>query len=117
MRSGAVVLLLLMAGCTSFRPKDPGPAKTFEPPVPSLPAKKSDRVSQFIFWHDFELKPNIPLFAELEQLRDRIHKELQLPASNTLVQVYLFEDKDRYERFMKAKYPGLPVRRAFFVAQ
>ena len=31
--------------------------------------------------------------------------------------VYLFEDEKRYERYMKAKYPDLPRRRAFFVAQ
>src|SRR5262249_51163110 len=48
---------------------------------------------------------------------DQIHKELRLPSSNTLVQVYLFEDRDRYEKFMQAKYPDLPRRRAFFVAQ
>src|SRR5262249_19190403 len=32
-------------------------------------------------------------------------------------QVYLFEDQERYESFMRAKYPDLPKRRAFFVAQ
>jgi uncharacterized protein DUF1570 len=42
---------------------------------------------------------------------------LQLPASNNVVQVYLFEDKERYKRFIHAKYPSLPERRAFFVAQ
>lgn len=109
-------MLLLVAGCNSFRFKEPEPPPAFMPPTPGLP-KRSLRVSQFVFYHDFDLKPNLPLFAELEQLRDRVHKELKLPASNTVVQVYLFEDKDRYERYMKAKYPGLPERRAFFVAQ
>src|SRR5262249_55029055 len=48
---------------------------------------------------------------------DQIHKELRLPSSNTLVQVYLFEDRERYEQFMQTRYPDLPRRRAFFVAQ
>ena len=33
------------------------------------------------------------------------------------MQVYLFEDRDAYERFMQSRYPNLPRRRAFFVAQ
>src|SRR5262249_53644788 len=48
---------------------------------------------------------------------DQVYKELQLPAANTVIHVYLFEDRDRYDRFMRAKYPDLPRRRAFFVAQ
>jgi hypothetical protein len=31
--------------------------------------------------------------------------------------VYLFESKERYDRFMHAVYPNLPPRRAFFIAQ
>src|SRR5207244_8187865 len=37
--------------------------------------------------------------------------------ANTIIQVYLFEDRDKYDRFMKIRYPDLPKRRAFFVAQ
>jgi hypothetical protein len=84
---------------------------------PSAPGKHQFRVSQFVFLYDFDLKPDQPIFRELEKLRDQVHKELQLPSATTLVQVYLFEDRERYERFMRAKYPELPKRRAFFVAQ
>jgi hypothetical protein len=31
--------------------------------------------------------------------------------------VYLFEDREHYDRFMQARYPDLPRRSAFFVAQ
>jgi len=85
--------------------------------VPGAPGKQSTRVSQFLFLHDFDLKRDQPLFRELAQMREQVFKELQLPPSNNLVQVYLFEDRDRYEAFMKGKYPNLPRRRAFFVAQ
>ena len=84
---------------------------------PPAPGKRQFRVSQFVFWTDFELKQEQPLFKELARLPDQVSKELQLQWSNNLVQVYLFEDRDRYERFMQAKYPDLPKRRAFFVAQ
>jgi len=43
--------------------------------------------------------------------------ELRLPPGNSLVKVYLFEQRDRYESFMNKHYPHLPQRRAFFVAQ
>jgi hypothetical protein len=93
-------------------------AKGEKDPALVLPGKHSSRVSQYVFLYDFELKKDVPLFEELGDLRDQVYKELQLPNSgNTVVQVYLFEDKERYERFMRAKYPDLPKRRAFFVAQ
>jgi hypothetical protein len=91
------------------------PAATIAPPA--LPGKAgAHRVSQFVFYSDTPLKPNAPLFAELGQLRDQLFRDLQLPPSNTVVQVYLFDDQDRYERYMRYRYPELPKRRAFFVA-
>ena len=70
-----------------------------------------------MFVSDWEIPRDQPLFAELAQLRDQVQKELLLPPGDSVVQVYLFEDRPRYERFMKETYPDLPPRRAFFVAQ
>jgi hypothetical protein len=83
----------------------------------SLPGKCQYRVSQYLFLADFEIQRDMPLFQELADMREDVRKTLQLPASTNLVQVYLFEDSDRYEKFMKSKYPDLPKRRAFFIAQ
>src|SRR5579862_5173970 len=91
------------------------PAPPIDPS--SLPGKCQIRVSQYFFMADFEIQKDMPLFKELTDMREQVHKTLQLPPSNNIVQVYLFEDSDRYERFMKAKYPDLPKRRAFFIAQ
>jgi len=111
-------LALLAAGCNLVPfapfgqekiPRDSGPLAT--------PSKHSLRVSQFVFLSDFEVQRNLPIFNELSNMREQVFKELQLPPSHAIVQVYLFEDKERYERFMKLKYPDLPKRRAFFVAQ
>ncbi|HXG11811.1 MAG TPA: hypothetical protein VNK04_18795 [Gemmataceae bacterium] len=117
---GLLTLVCLLAGCHSFRAAPPASDKAVradkEPP-PALPGKHSLRVSQYVFLADFELKRELPLFQELADLRDQVHKELQLPTANTVIQVYLFEDEKRYERFMKARHPDLPRRRAFFVAQ
>lgn len=114
-----LLLLALSGGCNSLRFGPQVPEKTDKEPVPTAaaPSKYTLRVSQYVFFSDFELKRDLPLFKELEELRDQVYKELQLPTASTVVQVYIFEDRERYERFMHAKYPELPRRRAFFVAQ
>lgn len=115
--------LLLLAcwtaigGCHLLQLKPAGNERSEKEPLAGAPGKNSFRLSQYIFLADFDIPRNLPLFRELSNLRDQVYKELQLPPSQTLVQVYLFEDRERYERFMQAKYPDLPKRRAFFVAQ
>lgn len=116
-----LTLVGLTAGCNLLRlrlvpaerpvkvaEKDPGIAE---------PSRHTIRLSQYAFHSDFELKRDLPLFTELGSLRDHVYRELQLPESTSLVQVFIFETRERYERFMKVRYPDLPKRRAFFVAQ
>jgi hypothetical protein len=125
-----LLTVALLAGCTSMRinttPTPPAEATARDKAdhalvsataPATLPSKYSLRKSQFIFFADVNLDADDPLFNELADLREQLYRELQLPSSNTLIQVYLFEDRDRYDRFMKAGYPDLPRRRAFFVAQ
>lgn len=115
--------LTLALGCSSFQLQPHTPDKGEKtarsdketPLVP--PGKRSLRVSQFVFLSDFELKQDLPIFRELSAMRDQVYKELQLPPANTVVQVHVFEDRERYERYMRSRYPELPKRRAFFVAQ
>ncbi len=111
------VSLVSSAGCGALQLNPNATARMEREPIAGTPAKYSFRVSQFVFYSDFEVQRHAPLFKELSGLREDVFRELQLPASNTLIQVYLFEDKERYERFMQTKYPDLPKRRAFFVAQ
>jgi hypothetical protein len=120
----AALLPFLALGCHSFNLTNTAPERPGQPlkeiPTaqgPRAPSKYSMRVSQFAFLYDFELKRDQPIFRELANLREQVYKDLQLPSSMTVVQVYLFEDREHYERFMQAKYPDLPKRRAFFVAQ
>lgn len=83
----------------------------------ALPSRYSFRIAPYIFLSDFEISRDQPLFTELDQLRDQVYKELLLPPGTAEVRVYLFETRERYERYMKERYPDLPERRAFFVAQ
>ena len=74
------------------------------------------RVGPFVFLADAPLEAADPLFRELEDLPERVQRELRLPAGNTLVQVYLFESQERYEAYMRERYPSLAARRAYFVS-
>jgi hypothetical protein len=109
--------LALVPGCHAFRLDTTPPGPPLADTRAGAPGKKTFRVSQFVFYADFDVDRNLPLFSELADLREQVYRDLRLPSANTVVQVYLFETRERYEQFMKAKYPKLPQRRAFFVAQ
>jgi hypothetical protein len=122
----AVALLALILGCgcdamhlLAVRPDRMDGSKSEAPghasEAASLPFKNQFRVSQYLFIADFEVKRDLPLFKELTDLRETVNKTLQLPPSNRIVNVYLFEDRDHFERFMVARHPDLPKRRAFFM--
>ena len=112
--------IALVLGCHSLKfnntpPSDKPEAKTDSAAV--APSKFSFRIAPYVFLSDFDVPRDQPLFQELAGMRDEIYKELQLPPGNAVIQVYLFEDHAHYQRFMQARYPELPDRRAFFVAQ
>ncbi len=104
----ALLLAAVLVGCNALQ-LWPSADHTARETVPGLPSKHSVPVSQFVFISDFEIQRNWPLFRELSQLREQVYRELHLPPSSTKVLVYLFEDQERYQRFMKAKYPELPA--------
>jgi hypothetical protein len=112
-------LLLGVVGC-QFLNFFPQPAKSVtasvETATPAKPGKNFYRLHPYVFLADFEINGKLPLFTELANLRDQVSHELQLPATQKLIQVYLFENRQKYEQYMVHRYPKLPKRRAFFVA-
>ena len=116
----APALSLLLLGCHSLKLSQPvveKPEKVERDPATAAPSKYQVRVSQYLFCANFELQRDLPLFQELADMREQVYKELQLPSANTIIRVHLFDDRQNYEQFMHARYPDLPKRRAFFVAQ
>ncbi len=122
----AALVLAAPAGCETVR------STTAEPVDPTIrpdtlpraseaslpPGKKPPhRCGNYVFYHDFEIDPSDPLFAELEALPDQVFGELALPPTNAIVQVFLFDTQDRYERYMRSHYPKLPPRRAYMIAE
>ena len=125
LRAGRHLLLggfvVALGGCKILggRPPvlDPELAPVVAPVAVATPGKNAIRASQYVFYSDFDLPRDNPIFQELGELRDQVYKELQLPPANNVIQVFLFEDLDRYRAYMKMRYPELPSRRAFFIAQ
>jgi hypothetical protein len=110
--------MALASGCHLFpRQADTKVERSEKDLADGLPGKHAIRVSQFVFLSDVEIRKDQAIFKDLSNLREQVFRELKLPPSSTDVHVYLFEDKARYDKFIKTKHPELPERRAFFVAQ
>ncbi len=115
--------LLASLGCNSFslhllsRDRHDKAVADPRPAAPAPPSRYSFRIPPFVFLSDFEIDRDKPLFQELAKLRDQVYGELRLTPGRAPVQVYLFENKDRYDEYMHAAYPSLPTRRAFFIQQ
>jgi len=108
------------AGCNLFTHFTTMPAeKSDKPPTPiaGAPSKYVTRVAQFWFFSDVKLQEDHRFFKEIASHRDNVYRELRLPPSTKDVLVYLFDSKESYEQFLERQHPGLPARRAFFVAQ
>jgi hypothetical protein len=116
-RLALVCAIATTFGCSSLQTNSDNVPRASSPPPP-LPGKAgSQRVSQFVFHSDAPIRSDAPLLQELSYLRDAIYSDLKLPPSNSVVQVYIFDDRKTYVRFMAHRYPELPERRAFFIAQ
>ena len=99
-------------GETSERAQAPSP-----PAIAKKPSKYQQRLSQYVFYSDFPLEMSDPLFRELEDLPEQLQHELRLPMSQSIVQIYLFEDQEKYEAYLQARDPKLPMRRAYFFGE
>ena len=92
------------AQAAALSPKKPGGT---HPPL---------RVGRFVFLSDTPLVADDHVWRDLERLPDQICDELRLPEGSAIIQVCLFADQEKYEAFMRDRYPWLPVRRAYFIA-
>jgi hypothetical protein len=117
------LVLLPSLGCNSFSlhllSRDKNDKAAAEPHLagPPPPSRYSFRIAPYVFLSDFEIDRDKPLFQELAKLRDQVYEQLRLTAGRSAIQVYLFENKESYDKYMHAAYPALPTRRAFFIQQ
>lgn len=80
-----------------------------------LPSQHTVRRGMLQIRSDSDLEANDPRIAELQSLREEVRDLLKLPDQRRPVVVYLFQNEDRYSKYMQQRYPKLPARRAFFI--
>lgn len=98
-------LSVVIAGCQFTGKKELG-----------LPGRHSIRADQLIVLSDFKLPEKHPLIQDLVKLRTQVSQALSLPFQTEDVTVYLFSDELAYHQYLQAAHPGLPTRRAYFIA-
>ena len=104
----AVGVCVVLGGCSSLELRS---AASGAPAAHRLPAKP------FLFVTNFQLQESDPIVLNLLGLREEVHDTLQLPLSEVQIEIYIFDDRPSFQRFMADHYPDLPPRRAFFIAQ
>ncbi len=97
--------LLMVAGC----------AQTWQATRVNVPSQHVLVRGQLEIHSDFPLPAQHRLIEELSARRQDLSRQLGLPPGGEPISVYLFEDHDRFARFMQLYYPQFPERRAFFV--
>ncbi len=114
-----------VVGCGSVGWKQPAPPagvsvnprEHVAAPPDKRPSAHTARVGRYVFQTDFEFDANSTLLRELEELPDQIENTLGVPASDALIQVFLFDREEKYHAFLRAKDPKLPLRSAYFFAE
>ncbi len=69
----------------------------------------------FVCRADFPLKDIEPLSNELSQLQIDLVHALGIAPAKEIVQIYLFHDRQTYDRYLKEHYPNVPFRRAVYI--
>ena len=98
-----LVTSLLSAGC----------ATTGQMSV--LPNREQLVSDQLLIHSDFDIPRHHRLVGELTARRHDISETLGIPMSDEPINVFLFEDRQKFREFMDRSHPEFPDRRAFFV--
>ncbi len=94
---------ILLAGCGMLRR-----------PV-RLPSHDQFAREQLRIFSDFKLPRRHRLIDELTGRRRDISSKLLLPMSDEPINIYIFDEAERYKDYLAANHPTFPDRRAFFV--
>ncbi len=106
-------VLLLCASAAAVVPG--GCRSTPETAVGGLPNRHVVRDDGFVVRANLELSEEHPLLVQLRRTKTDVARTLNLPPQHRPVQVYIFSSDVDYRRYMAGAYPGLPVRRAYFI--
>ncbi|HEY2159459.1 MAG TPA: hypothetical protein VGH33_27785 [Isosphaeraceae bacterium] len=96
-----------------------GCATTGEHGQPLVPTEYQTRTGPFVVFTNFPLPADDGIVRQLTALKDQFEGTLGLKveAADHPIEVYVLGDRKTFEHFLTFYYPGLPPRRAFFIAQ
>ena len=80
-----------------------------------LPSTDTFDREQLKIHSDIQLPRRHRLLDDLTARRRDIAERLLLPMSDEPINVYLFDDEERFRKYLRQNYPSFPDRRAFFV--
>ncbi len=111
-RAGPYVAVIALAGIA-------GCATTGEKGHPLVPTEYQTRTGPYVVFTNFPLPTDDGVIRQLSTLRDQFEDTLGLKvdATDSPIEVYVLGDRKTFEHFLTFYYPGLPPRRAFFIAQ
>lgn len=81
----------------------------------SLPEQRTMTRDNLVFHTNFYFPRRHRLVEELLTKRSEIEATLGLTPSDELIHVFLFQDQDKFRRFVQQRHPSFPDRRAFFL--
>ena len=81
----------------------------------SRPSRNTIEVGRVHLHTDFNLPRRHRLIQEIRAKQAAILSRLRIGKSDESVDVFLFENEPEYQRFVQARFPLLPRRRAFFL--
>lgn len=84
-------------------------------PRVALPSNDQFEREQLRIFSDFRLPRRHRLLDELTARRRDIAERLLLPVSDEPINIYLFDNEKRFQKYLKQNFPLFPQRRAFFV--
>ncbi|MCE5302487.1 MAG: DUF1570 domain-containing protein [Planctomycetaceae bacterium] len=96
--------VVLLSGCLSL------PKSRLSPPDRNTLVR-----DQLVIHSDFALAAHHRVFEELTAQRTDLCRRLALSPSDEPIHVYLFQNAERFDDFIRLHYPKFPDRRAFFV--
>lgn len=69
----------------------------------------------FVCRADFSLKGHESVFAELAEIQQDLIKKFGIPPGGERIEIYLFQGRSSYNRFVKRWFPEVPTRRALYI--
>lgn len=85
---------------------------------PLVPTEFQTRTGPFLVFTGSKINADAPVVRQLQTLETEVRETLgvRVDPNADPIEVYILDDRRAYEQFLAFHYPGLPQRRAFFLA-